>query len=266
MTEPEVPPVQIGRMLFTLVDPKPGHEVAANRWYERDHFYAGCLVGPWLFAGRRWVATRPLKDLRFPEKSPFADPVSAGSYLSIYWVLAGHEDEHFAWARRQVYRLYGQGRGFSERTHVHTKLYDFEGAVSRDPDGVPAELALDHPYGALVVLCCEPAPGSSHESLAEASAPHVATLLKAPGMDLVSNWRFHLEEGDFRAPMELGSDGGTNDRLLQMGFVRGSPDQAWPAVHRYAEALEASGGGTVSFAAPFVPTIVGTDTYTDELW
>ena len=57
--------VRLGSMLFTLVEPHRGHEVAYNRWYERDHFYAGCMVGPWLFAGRRFVATRPLKDLRF---------------------------------------------------------------------------------------------------------------------------------------------------------------------------------------------------------
>jgi hypothetical protein len=253
-------------MLFTLVDPNPGHEVAYNRWYERDHFYAGCLVGPWLFAGRRWVATRRLKDLRFPPQSPFAEPVAAGSYLSIYWVLAGHEDEHFAWARRQVYWLYGQGRGFSERTHAHTKLYDFVGAVSRHPDGVPVALALDHPYSGLVVLCSEPAEGSSYETLAEASAPHVARLLQAPGMDLISNWRFHVEEGDFEAPMALGSEGGTKDRLLQLGFVQGTPEDTWPAVQGYAEDLESSGAGRVTFAAPFVPTIVGTDTYTDELW
>ncbi|MEZ5165429.1 MAG: hypothetical protein R2695_02695 [Acidimicrobiales bacterium] len=34
----------------------------------------------------------------------------------------------------------------------------------------------------------------------------------------------------------------------------------------YADALEASGVGRVTFAAPFLPTIVGTDTYTDQLW
>ena len=43
-------PVRTGSMLYTLVDPNKGHEVAYNRWYERDHFYAGCLIGPWLFA------------------------------------------------------------------------------------------------------------------------------------------------------------------------------------------------------------------------
>ena len=69
-------PIEIGTMLYTLVEPHRGHEVEYNRWYERDHFYAGCMVGPWLFAGRRWVATRELKDLRFPADTPFLSPES----------------------------------------------------------------------------------------------------------------------------------------------------------------------------------------------
>ncbi len=59
----EAEPVKLGSMLFTLVEPHRGHEVAYNRWYERDHFYAGCMVGPYNFAGRRWVATAALKSL-----------------------------------------------------------------------------------------------------------------------------------------------------------------------------------------------------------
>ena len=39
-------PVKLGAMLYTLVDPERGHEVAYNRWYERDHFYGGCMIGP----------------------------------------------------------------------------------------------------------------------------------------------------------------------------------------------------------------------------
>jgi hypothetical protein len=66
--------------------------------------------------------------------------------------------------------------------------------------------------------------------------------------------------------MQLGAEGGTDERLVQMGFVEGSPEPVWPAVRAYADAIDASGAGRVTFAAPFLPTIVGTDTYTDELW
>ena len=37
-------------------------------------------------------------------------------------------------------------------------------------------------------------------------------------------------------------------------------------IRSYAEAVDASGLATVVFAAPFIPTIPGTDTYTDQLW
>ena len=50
-------PVKVGSMLLTLVDPHRGYEVAYNRWYERDHYYAGCLVGP--VAVRRVAMGRP---------------------------------------------------------------------------------------------------------------------------------------------------------------------------------------------------------------
>ena len=81
-------PVKIGQMLFTMVDPTRGHEVAYNRWYERDHFYAGCMLGAWTISGARFVATRDLKDLRAPDSTVAPDPLD-GSYLSLYWIVAG---------------------------------------------------------------------------------------------------------------------------------------------------------------------------------
>ncbi|NDH97239.1 MAG: hypothetical protein EBZ17_07240, partial [Actinobacteria bacterium] len=114
-------PIVAGSALFTLVDPSKGHEVAYNRWYERDHFYAGCMIGPWLFAGKRWVATRAMKDLRFPEgDTPVASPHDKGSYLATYWVLEDKHKEHFDWAGNQVVDLYMNNRGFMERQHAHT--------------------------------------------------------------------------------------------------------------------------------------------------
>ena len=119
-------PVKVGSMLYTLVDPNKGHEVAYNRWYERDHFYAGCMIGPFLFAGSRWVATRALKDARWPgDDETIASPPDAGSYVAIYWVERGHHADHFdVWARHQVRELYAQGRGFAERRHTHTVLFE----------------------------------------------------------------------------------------------------------------------------------------------
>src|SRR6516165_5842572 len=78
---PKVGPyeVRIGSGLITMVEPHIGHEHAYNRWYEDDHYYAGCLAMPWMFAGRRWVAPVDLQKLRYPADSAVAQPIDAGS-------------------------------------------------------------------------------------------------------------------------------------------------------------------------------------------
>ncbi len=48
---PASKPIKLGGALVTMVEPHKGHEVAYNRWYERDHFYAGCQIGAWNLAG-----------------------------------------------------------------------------------------------------------------------------------------------------------------------------------------------------------------------
>src|SRR5437764_15373031 len=80
-----------------MVEPHPGRERAYNRWYEDDHFYAGATAGPWMFAGRRYVATRDLQLLRFPDDSPVARPVTTGCYISLYWTTAGHHRDAVRW-------------------------------------------------------------------------------------------------------------------------------------------------------------------------
>jgi hypothetical protein len=270
--------VRVGSMLFTLVDPSRGHEVAYNRWYERDHFYSGCMVGPWLFAGRRWVATRELKDLRFPEDVPdsaaIARPVDAGSYLATYFIHKGHEAEHFAWANKQVFELYSNGRGFDERSHAHTSLYFTVGSDRRETDGVPAHLALDHPYRGLVSVHVDREGDVAHPEFATWFSSTAAPPLFADGsdgtpspVDQVLHWRPIIPKGEEgRAPMELGTGPGTRSRSMQLLFLHSDPRDCWDRVVEYAARVEESGLATVRMAAPFIPTIPGTDIYTDQLW
>ncbi len=270
--------VRVGAMLFTLVDPVRGHEADYSRWYEHDHFYSGCMVGPWLFAGRRWVATRPLKDLRFPadvpDASAVARPVDAGSYLATYFIHAGHEAEHFAWANRQVFELYANDRGFEERTHAHTSLYFAVGSDHRDPDGVPAHVALDHPYQGLVSVHVDREGDTSHPDFAEWFTRVAAPALFADGedgapspVDQVLHWRPIIPKGeDGKAPMELGTGPGTRARSMQLLFLRDDPRGCWDRIVDYGQRVEESGLATVRLAAPFIPTIPGTVTYSDELW
>ena len=256
-------------MLFTLVDPHRGHEVAFNRWYERDHYYAGCMIGPWLLAGSRWVATREQKRLRFPADSRFARPVEAGSYLAIYWVNAGRHDDFFGWAGEQVHRLYAQGRGFRERSHVHTALYDHRGCVYRDADPVPVELALDHRYPGLAVCVLERAGGASERELDLWLEREGLPKLLA-GSRIASAARFapHPTEGSptESAPMDLGSAPGGPERRLLLCFLESDPRTEWERFVGFADAVAASRLASPVFFAPFLPTVVGTDAHARDLW
>lgn len=254
-------PIELGSALFTLVEPHRGHEVAYNRWYERDHFYAGCMVGPWLFAGRRWVATREEKARRVGHQLDLFGPGSPGSYLALYWVLAGKHEEHFEWATRQVHWLHANGRMFEHRDHVHTLLYRLGWHVGRDPDGVPKELALDHPYTALVAQFVERPEGLDWRELegwfAEraGSTPGIGqTLLLRP---------IPLPEG---APVRQPGMENVRQRSLLLRFADVDPATAAEQAAGQLAALEADGLGRLLWQSGFRPTIPGTDTYTDQLW
>jgi hypothetical protein len=258
-------PVQVGSMLLTMVDPHAGHEVAYNRWYERDHFYAGCLVGPWLFAGGRWVAPRALKDLRFPADSPIARPtVRAGSYVAIYWIHADHHDEYRLWGNQQAHRLYKEGRGFDARTHVHTIMYTLDWVHYRDPDPVPLPLALDHRFPGLVTLAIERAEGVPQERLdAWLRGERLPALLDGSPIAICATWS-PIPQG--QAPMSIPLVERTDRLDMQLHFLDAPAAESWDRYRAFARDLDATGLGRVVFASPWLPTVVGTDTYTDQLW
>ena len=261
-------PVKVGSMLLTLVDPERGYEKAYNRWYERDHFYAGCLIGPYLFAGSRWVATRELKRLRWPRESAVALPVDAGSFLAVYWVLRGHHDEHFAaWARPQVRDLYAQGRGFPCRTHVHTALYDHLGAVYRDEDPVPVELAHDRGYDGLVGVWLDGIGRDARTLHAELAKEHLPALLAGSWIEIASSFSPSAGENDPKdVPMPLGSRAGGPERLCQLFFLTGDVREPLDRFRAYTDAIGRAGMARVELVAPLVRSVPGTDRYVDRLW
>jgi len=254
-------------MLYTLVEPHRGRQVAYNRWYERDHFYAGCQIGAYNFAGARFVATAPLKALRYPGGAGalVADP-EAGSYLGLYYVLDGHHDEWNRWAVDQVNALHAAGRMFEERDHIHTGLYRFEWEHRRDEDGVPAELTLDHRFAGLVSVFVEPTEGTTPEQIGDWYRQHylpsvlpgspVATVLAFSPLPLLAD-----------APGDVPRDAAADRRVLLLHFVDEDPSGTWDAVVApQGPGLADAGLGRVVWASPFIGTVPGTDTYTDQLW
>ena len=256
-------PIELGSILFTMVEPDKGAEVAYNRWYERDHLYSGVMIGPYSLAAGRFVSTKDLKALRYPSGSPITQDLSVGSYLAIYFILAGHHDEWWRWGRRQVKVLIDAGRMFDKRTHIHTQLYDYMGSVSRDgDDGVPAELALDHRFPGLTVVIGR-ANGDRDAALAKLMGEIVPGVLHGSQAALCLHFApFPMPPGQ---PSDVPASADDDVRFLQLFFTDVPPDQAWDET--FAKLDQAYGEtADVIFASPFKHTIPGTDTYTDQLW
>jgi hypothetical protein len=256
--------IALGSVLVSLLDPEPGREAAFHRWYERDHFYAGVMIGPWFFAGRRFVATRAHKDLRHPATTPVLDDVRRGSYLTLYWILAGHHEEASSWSTRQVAQLIANQRMLPGRRPVHAGFYRHRWSALRDADGVPAELALDHPYAGVVLTMIDRAPEQAaaverwlrdvHLPRALAGTP-VAMCLGLEPMPLPPE-----------VPAYIPRPQGLERRALLVSFVEADPRHCWREVFEPQQRLLAATGlGSVSLAAPFIPTIPGTDRYADDL-
>jgi len=256
-------PIQLGSMLFTVVEPHPGHELAYNRWYERDHFYAGVMIGKYSFAGRRFVATRAEKALRYPADSPLLPDPMRGSYVAVYWVLKGHHDAWSDWSVGQVNWLHANGRMFPHRDHDYTIVAEHDWVAYRDDDGVPAELALDHPFAGLVAVVGAPAEGVERGRIdAWYRAEHLPRALADSPIAMCLSFTPKPLQAD--APGDVPRSDG--ERFVHLYFLETDPKDAW-ADHfaRHGELLEASGLGRVEWATPFIPTLPGTDTYTDAL-
>jgi hypothetical protein len=236
---------QIGTAVFAYIEPHLGFEREFNRWYERDHFYAAAMAGPGAFAGARWVATRPCKDVRPPGGTLFGDP-ERGSYLATYWLLPGAQPEWDAWTVAQVDALKAQDRMFPARDHVHTAVYRYDWEASID-DGPPALVALDRCFDGVVAIAME------REDCIDAWA------LELVGEGVPVAAAFTQE----RLIMSVLGDAAVSDpesHALVLAFVDGDVLSAWR--DRVEPALR---DVRVRFASPFVRTVPGTDRYVDEL-
>ena len=262
-----IPEIALGSVLFSIVEPRPGHEREFHRWYERDHFYTGCMAGPNYFSGRRWVATKPLKALRFPADTPITPDIAKGSYLVTYWILDGTYAETLRWSVDQVLQLHQQNRMQPPRDNISTAFYRYVWGAFRDDDGVPPELALEHPYRGIAVTMIDRAACVGEADLSTwlkdgylprmmANSPVAMTLCLRPRA-LPDDAPSYVPRPD---PGEL------DRRYLLLSFLEADPQDGWvTAFAGFDRALTEAGLGKVIYAAPFIPTVPGTDKYVDEL-
>jgi hypothetical protein len=260
-------PITVGNILWVFTDPHRGYEFSYNRWYERDHYYAGCMIGAADFAGSRWVATRQHKDARVGGDQGWPFERSDGSYACVYYILGGSFDEWLPWAGEQVRRLYEADRGFAHRTHYNTAMYDYDWRAYRDPDPVPLELALDRRFGGLIAQFVEPAEGSDHHAVDQWFDETLPEWLPESSVANVSSWALHAGGGvEDDVPVPIPGDPNAAERKLQLYFVDGDPLDSWERQRDLVSALEHSGVGRAVITMPFIPTVIGTDQYIDELW
>lgn len=258
--------VRPGHALITMVEPHPGHEYAYNRWYEDDHYYAGAMAMPWMFAGRRWVATRDLQLLRYPEKSAIAQPVTAGCYLSTYWITDGRYDDHMRWTVAINKRLNRDARVYQDRTHVFTAFQDHEATVYRDGAAGPRDVhALDHPYAGLVVEVIDAESAEQRGELLEwLRSRHLPKRVAGSPAAMVTVFRPTPLPGDRMTYVKQVD--GVDTRLTLLWFLQADPRECWEAYFGDLDApVREAGLGRVELVAPFVPTVPGTDTYVDRL-
>jgi hypothetical protein len=250
-------PVPLGSALLTLVDPDRGAEVEFNRWYERDHIYGGALLGPGVFAGGRFLARDSEKRLRVTE--PGGDPNQA-TMLNLYW-LTDDGEAYWRWSAGNVKALHAAGRMSAPGRPRSVLWLGQPWSAQADPDGVPAELALDHrfPAAALSIVtaekmdpdelglhyresCVDTVLAGGAAALAVGAVPRDIDLLRGKAPEPVAG-----------------------ARVATLWFLR-SAEACAAFVEAHEKAVVAVPGARTTWLSPFIATVPGTDIHLDRLW
>jgi hypothetical protein len=259
--------IGVGGALVSMVEPHLGVEQAYNRWYEDDHYYSGALYMPWMYAGRRFVATRDLQLLREPADSPIAQPVTAGCYLHLYWIAPGHMEDQVRWSVSTNQELRAADRIHLERTHVFTSFQDRMGTWYRDERGPRDFQALDFPYEGVVMEVLDAPEGSDRADLDDwLRAEHLPWLHRTPYNPIATSvWFAPRPLPDDKMP-DVADVPGVDRRVTLVHFLECDPRDEWDRLFAGSSARVAAGGRAVlQLVAPFIPVLPGTDLYVDEL-
>jgi hypothetical protein len=258
--------VAIGGALISMVEPHPGTERAYNRWYEDDHYYSGALAMPWMFAGKRFVATRDLQLLRYPGDSVVADPISAGCYLHLYWITRGRVDDHVRWTAATNNRLRAENRIHLERTHVFTAFHDFAGSHGRDPDGPKDFHTLDRGYPAVLFEIIDANEDATGELAAWIASEYVPWVQGQPHSPIAHSVWFTPQPLPEDKQPDVADIPGLDRRFTLVHFLEEDPRLHWQTqFSHHGDQVHQRGLGRVELCAPFVAVVHGTDRYVDEL-
>jgi hypothetical protein len=235
---------------FTLVDVNPGHEAAFNHWYENDHFYAGGVLGPSVLAGRRWYASKDLREARFVgEECPFEDPAAGTNLATYFFTIPDGGHEFRTWVEPQLAELRRQGRMFSERVPVNIAFYSFDGVLTGPHTSpVPPHVALDHPFAGLLAVL---ATGSERPT--DAGPP--PTDLPRGSLTLAFTWRVEesvVPQTDLSPFVPV---------TLLMLFLPHPPPTDSQGTAALTRAVAQARGVTPMWGAGFLPIVPGDDAF-----
>jgi hypothetical protein len=250
---------ELGHAIFAFVEPHRGHEVAWNRWYERDHLIAAGACAPWTISTQRWIATRREKALRYPERNPICEPLSRGSFLAAIWIQKGRYDDQQLWVAEQVKVHAANGRNFDQRDVLTTAGYDHLGGARRDADGVPPELALDRRYPGIVLVWTERKPNTPLDALAGWLARELlpGVIEKSP---IAMALCFTPKPKAAWWPKAAPEVPGVGERVVVACFTECEPATCFE--QRFAQlgaAIDAGGHGRTLLVAPFAQLVPGVD-------
>ena len=237
-------------MLLTLVDPHAGHEVAYNRWYERDHFYSG--LHDRSLAVRRQAVRRdggPEEAARPGSSSAITGEPDRGSYVALYWVLDGHHDEWNLWAVDQVRALHKAGpdvRRARPRPHASVQASASRSAATRTRSRQSSpSITLTR---AMVAMWVDAPAEARRDRRAELETrlreEHLPAVLAGATAGLVVGWEPLPLQVD--VPGVARSDS-LDRRLLLLWFLDASPAECFDRDDRKGtrKLIEDAGHGTV---------------------
>ncbi|MBP2367659.1 hypothetical protein [Pseudonocardia parietis] len=261
----------VGHALITMVEPHRDRLREYNRWYEDNHYFDGAMQLPWMFSGRRFVAPLDLQALRYPAGSPVARPITAGKYVSVYWITPGRRHDHMAWTFATNARHRVTGNISLARDHVFTSFQDHAGSVYRDADVPDVRWSLVDPPAGLVLQVVDADVPEDRDALERwLVTEHLARRL-GPGSPATCVLVFRTNPPDpghseavYRSQLAV-TNGGR--RLTVLWMLDRDPREVW--AEHFVDEVErvlASGLGRTALVAPFLPCRMGTNAYEDALF
>ncbi|MDR5699137.1 hypothetical protein [Agromyces aerolatus] len=256
--------VGVGHMLLNIAEPTPGRERAYTRWYEDDHFFSAAMMAPFVFAGRRWVASEELRALDHGRAGGESDPPARERFAATYWIAPGHLNDYFAWAAGTGPQLDAQGRNFTDRRLVFVSFADHVGSVYRDERAPRDVFALMDPPGGMVVQLIDVPDASVRDDAAtwliDDAIPNRLALDGASTQSVLV-FRGASDTSAMRPALQEVQRASDHDgrRLILLWLLDDDPRSAW--AREFAdlpEVVASSGCGTVEWMAPFAPARMGT--------